>query len=65
MTKNDDLAETPEATATEQVEDLMDNVAALLKSQMRTANRHVRERAARLFSLSRTSPSGDRDPAVN
>lgn len=65
MSKDDDLAEIPDAKETEVVDDLMDNVAALLKSQMRTANQHVRQRAARLFSTSRTSPGGDRGPAVN
>jgi hypothetical protein len=65
MSKDDDLAEIPDVKETEVVDDLMDNVAALLKSQMRTANQHVRRRAARLFSTSRMSPGGDRSPAVN
>lgn len=44
-----------EASDVEVVDELMDHVAALLKSQMRTANQHLRRRAARLLSPARVS----------
>ena len=44
----------PDIEDTEVVDELMDHVAALLQSQMQTANRQLRKRAARLLDPSRT-----------
>jgi hypothetical protein len=41
----------------EVVDELMDHVAALLQSQMQTANRQLRKRAARLLDPARTNAS--------
>jgi len=64
MNERDEPAQIPEGKGTEAVDDLMDSVAALLKSQMRTANRHLRKRAARLLSPPKIRPSGTADSPV-
>ena len=46
----------------EVVDELMDHVAALLQSQMRTANQHLRRRAARLLSPTGGSMSASPSP---
>lgn len=66
MNEHDEPAEIeiPEAKETGVVDDLMDTVAALLKSQMRTADQHLRKRAARLLSPPRMPPGGSAESAV-
>lgn len=56
MTEKDAPDEISAETETEVVDELMDHVASLLESQMRTANRQLRNRAARLLTPSRPAP---------
>lgn len=58
MTEQDEAGKISERTAAEAIDELMDHVASLLESQMRTADRHLRSRAARLLAPRSASGTG-------